>query len=198
MILPRAIDFVWKQISRKMKESTNSTNCPIASLAGDRGTWLAFLTSRGAALHEAEDVLQASLLKAVTSSNQVLDSEKLKPWFYTVLRNSFADYQRARAAARQRETAWSKEQAYEFHNISAPTCRCFLRRFDALHPHYARLIREMDLAGKSADQLAGETGQSVSGVHLSLHRARRAMRRELLLFCGACASKDRCLQCSCS
>ena len=70
-----------------------------ATLQENRGAFRAFLASRLGNEADAEDLLQASLVKALQRAEEIRDDEKIVPWFYQVLRHAMIDHVRSRRAA---------------------------------------------------------------------------------------------------
>ena len=70
----------------------------IAQLAAAKDRFLRFLEPRVGSRADAEDLLQASLVKAIEHVDELRDDERLVSWFYAVLRNQIAEHHRRRAA----------------------------------------------------------------------------------------------------
>jgi RNA polymerase sigma-70 factor (ECF subfamily) len=58
------------------------------------------------------------------------------------------------------------------------------------------LIRRVDLDEATIADVASEMGITPGNARVKLHRARRALRRQLELSCGSCAEHG-CLDCTC-
>lgn len=181
-----------------MNKAANTSTPTLKRLAAQRERWLAFLRPRVRDEAAAEDILQDSLLKAFRKGDSIARDESSIAWFYRVLRNTLIDHAR-RQNARPEYPADSLDSLIP-ENLApegAPaTCQCFYRRLDHLKPRYARLIRLIDLEQRPVAEVAELLGERLSGVHVALHRARKALRRELERFCGDCASGG-CLNCTC-
>jgi len=68
-----------------------------ALVAGKR-RFLDFVERRTGSRADAEDVLQAALVKVVAGVEALRDEDRLVPWFYRILRRTLADHHRRRAA----------------------------------------------------------------------------------------------------
>jgi RNA polymerase sigma-70 factor (ECF subfamily) len=76
------------------------------------------------------------------------------------------------------------------------TCRCASSLLDTLKPDYAEALRRVDLGGASVKDWAEATGITANNASVRLHRAREALRRQVIRTCGTCAEHG-CLDCSC-
>ena len=125
------------------------------------------------------------------------DPGRLLPWFYQILRNSVIDFYRARAAETRKLEAYAQEmQAEPADEPENTICRCYEKLIPALKPEYGELIRRVDLQGESPGALAFEKGETANNLSVRLHRARKALRVDLVECCGACA-KGGCVDCTC-
>lgn len=171
-------------------------------LAAERERWLAFLRQRVSSAAEAEDILQDSLVRALEGAGRVRRDEDLLAWFYRVLRHAVVDTYRQRAAASRRDErlaadlAASVEADLRSSGSRRAVCACIRPRLAQLNPRYGRLLEAVDLDGQPAAAAAAEEGVPIGSLHVTLHRARQALRRELVRFCGACA-ENACLDCGC-
>jgi len=67
---------------------------------------------------------------------------------------------------------------------------------ETLKPEYATAIKRVDLDGATVVALAREAGITANNAGVRLHRAHEALRRQLALSCGTCATHG-CLDCHC-
>jgi DNA-directed RNA polymerase specialized sigma24 family protein len=75
-------------------------------------------------------------------------------------------------------------------------CACLTGTIDRLKPDYAEVLRAVDLGSQRLQDFAAERELSASNAGVRIHRARAALRRELIRTCGAC-SEHGCLSCTC-
>lgn len=66
----------------------------IDTLLRSKRRLLSFLARSTRSRADAEDVLQAALVKVVARSHVLRDEERLQPWFTRILRNELADHLR--------------------------------------------------------------------------------------------------------
>ena len=172
----------------------------VEQLAAGRDAFLAYLRHRLDDPELAEDVLQDSLLRAVRAAPELMDEERLLPWFYRVLHNAAVDAYRRRGVRADRVPSIDLEAAGQ---IAAPTadadpiaCACFRALLPGLKPEYADLIENLDLGSETAEQAAARLGITANNLKVRHHRARQALRQRLEQTCRTCA-EHHCLDCTC-
>jgi RNA polymerase sigma-70 factor (ECF subfamily) len=117
---------------------------------------------------------------------------------YRTLRNRIADHFRAHAAQERAQAAHGAEHTEEpDQELDRTVCGCVLALLDTLKPEYARILRRTELDGLDPAQVAGELGISPNNAAVRAHRAREALRKQVLLSCRTCAEHG-CLDCTCS
>jgi RNA polymerase sigma-70 factor (ECF subfamily) len=169
----------------------------LQALLESRRQFIAFLARRLGSEPVAEEVLHSAYLKALESAPDAADEEGVVRWFYRVLRNAVADRHR-RGDAEQR--------ALRAHAADAPStwepewertvCRCIHAVLPTLKDEYAAIVRQVDLEGRSLADVARTERLTTNNASVRLHRARRALKKNLEQTCGACAQHG-CLDCSC-
>ena len=177
---------------------TESGSIP-ARLLAERRAFLAFLERRVGDRGLAEDILQESLAKAVERADSIRDEEAAVAWFYRVLRNAIIDRGRRAAVVERRLSEYARhlEQASEPDPSHVDqVCQCVRALVDTLKPDYSMAIEQVDLAGKSLADYAQEAGITANNAGVRVHRARKALRMEVLGFCRMCAEHG-CVDCSC-
>src|SRR5512133_3230317 len=92
-----------------------------------RGKLLGFIQKRVSDPDIAEDVLQEGLLKALRSSDELRDEERLLPWFYRMLNNAIIDTYRKRSVETRYLEAYAREAQVEEAGPEdeAALCACF-------------------------------------------------------------------------
>lgn len=160
------------------------------------GRFLAFLERRLGTRADAEEVLQSAYARALEHAPDH-GGEDLVAWFYRVLRNALVDRARRREAE-QRATERLARELDEGHDpeLRDAVCGCMHDLLPAMRPAYADVVRAVDLEQRPLAEVAAGQGITVNNATVRLHRARRALREQLLRSCGACATHG-CLECSC-
>lgn len=175
----------------------------VAALSAQRGAFKAFLAARVGNEADAEDILQNGLVKALQHAGELRDDGKLTAWFYQLLRHAITDHYRARGAVARRDDALStlvtalEQDVTTARAFEAKLCTCLGGVVDTLKPAHAELLRRVDLNGEAVQDAARALGVSANHTSVTLHRARRELRKQLEQFCGACAD-GACLDCDCA
>jgi RNA polymerase sigma factor (sigma-70 family) len=120
----------------------------MALLVQSKAQFLAFLARYLGNRAEAEDLLQTAYLKALTASETVRNDEKVRAWFYRVLRNVVVDAHRHRAATERLEAQLIREapgmtvpDEALFHTV----CQCVLDIAHTLKPEYRDILQRVEL-----------------------------------------------------
>ncbi len=182
-----------------MGVSGRRTSGVVATLVDNRRRFLAFLTRRVGNPSDAEEILQAAFVKSVEKSDSIRDSETVVAWFYRLLRNAVIDHYRHREAERramERLIGMSGESETPEPEFERAVCQCVNDLLPTLKEDYSALLRRVDLDGATIAEVAAETGMSANNVRVKLHRARKALRKQVELTCGVCAEHG-CLDCTC-
>ena len=160
--------------------------------------FLDFLERRVESRAVAEDILQSAFARGLESGTNVSD-EKVGAWFYRVLRNAVIDHYRSRSSSARAMESWGRE----FTETQQPdaelfreVCQCVSHLLDTLKPEYRDALRAVDLEEGSLNDLAQQAGITEQNAAVRVHRARKALRREVERACGTCAEHG-CLNCSC-
>ena len=171
----------------------------IAQLVGAHREFLTFLERRVESRSAAEDILQAAFVRGLERGAGVQD-EKVVAWFYRVLRNSIIDHYRHRSASARAVEAWGRE----FTELQEPDallrqeiCQCVSGLLATLKPEYRDALRVVDLEDGKLSDLAKQSGITAESAAVRVHRARKALRRQVEQACGTCAEHG-CFDCRCS
>lgn len=167
------------------------------SILTNLDTFVAFARKRLNDAHLAEDVVQESLIKALSADRKPTEDEATMAWFYRILRRSIIDLYRrkdARARALDRfEQELSETPSPQDKRI---LCQCFKRLLPLVPEQYRNLLQRIDLEGEKPDEVAAQLGLTRNNLTVRLHRARRHLREALSQNCQACSTHG-CLDCTC-
>jgi len=156
-----------------------------------------FLTARLGNRSEAEDLVQASLLKVLQTAARPDDSESAVAWFYQVLRNALTDHVRSRKAeGRATERHAREQETAEEPELERVACQCIQALLPTLKPAEAQALSAVDLGGQSPAEAAARLGLSPNALSVRLHRARKALREKVERTCRTCAEHG-CQDCRC-
>jgi len=168
----------------------------LAQLVASHREFVAFVERRVGDRALAEDIVQDALAKSLERIDEVRDSAV--GWFYRVLRNAIIDRARRAAVQQQRLAAFAAEldATTPDEDAQAFACRCVLTLARTLKPEYADVIDKVDLQGVLVKDYADAVGISASNAGVRLFRARDALRKQIAIVCGVCATHG-CIDCSC-
>jgi len=170
----------------------------LAVLAANRRAFLSFLERRVGGREAAEDVLQDAFARSLDKV-PFREGESIVAWFYRVLRNAVIDhYRRAGTSGRAldrlaRELDEPMEPALDERDA---VCRCVTRLSETLKAEYALALRRIDVDGVSVQEYAAEAGITANNAGVRVFRAREALRKRVVRWCGACAERG-CIDCTC-
>jgi RNA polymerase sigma factor (sigma-70 family) len=170
-------------------------------LTDNHRRFLAFLERRVHSRDVAEDLLQDAFVRGLARADTLRDPEAVVPWFFRVLRNALTDHYRHQAVEKRRtvpedDAGALADPATLDPELFSEVCRCVGALAATLKPEYAQAIVRVDLSGASLSELATEAGITSNNATVRLHRARQALRKQLELSCGTCATHG-CLDCHC-
>jgi RNA polymerase sigma-70 factor (ECF subfamily) len=162
--------------------------------------FLSFLERRLGSREVAEDLLQEGFARAIERGPTLRDGDSVVAWFYRLLRNAVTDHYRRRGAE-DRALAWVAGTTDQFEpgpdpDLHATVCGCVGGLVRTLKPEYAKALQRVELDGVSVARYAQETGITSNNAGVRLHRAREALRRQVILSCGTCCAHG-CLDCAC-
>jgi RNA polymerase sigma-70 factor (ECF subfamily) len=172
-----------------------------ASLIDQRRSFLQFVERQVRDRATAEDILQASYARAFSKQATLREDESATAWFYRILRNAIIDHYRHGAVEARVLEPWTSEvdlPAVPEDSSHSGVCHCIGNALDSVRPAYGKILREVDLADAphGLEMFAKKAGITSGNAAVRAHRARQALKKQLLQSCGACAETG-CLDCSC-
>ncbi len=124
---------------------------------------------------DAEDILQATFMKALSNSDllEELGEKERRAWLYRVARNLFYDICRRRAVEQNSQMQTEEETDGGFSEIETAMI------LSSLPPDLSRLFVKRYFDGYTSKELAEEYGLSPSGIRAALSRARKLLREKM-------------------
>ena len=174
------------------------TETAMNTILAQRRQFLGFVERRVGDRELAEDILQNAYVRALRHENELMEGESVVAWFYRVLRNAVIDQYRRRSSENKAMDAWGRDLETEVpsHEVRDEICECLSGVVKGLKPEYAEVIQAVDLGEQPLQEFAKEHKLTASNAGVRAHRARAALRKELVKTCGNC-SKHGCLNCTC-
>lgn len=173
-------------------ESHTAASAVRVAVGARRGQLLAMVRRRGGSSIEAEEVLQAALLRALERAEQVRDPAHAEAWVGRVVRNVLIDELRKHHAP----VLPTDDIALEPIEQDGFDCRCVLVQAEQLKPEYSTILRRVVVDGVSVTQVASELGLTPNNAMVRLHRARTALKQRLASHCGT-TTVQACSECGC-
>ncbi len=172
-------------------------------LINQRKQFLQFVQRRVSTRATAEDIVQAAYIRAMERASDLRSDESAVAWFYRILRNAVIDHYRRRGTEDRALEQWAKDLATETQaDASTHTivCQCIHSVLSTMKSAYSQIIRELDLSEAepktTLETFAKELGITPGNAAVRAHRARQALKKQLILTCRTCA-KHGCIDCSC-
>jgi RNA polymerase sigma-70 factor (ECF subfamily) len=171
----------------------------VGVLVENHRAFLRFLEKRVRSREAAEDILQDAFGKALGKAGAIRKGESAVAWFYRMLRNAVVDHYR-RSASRDRALegfARELEDPAESREVHREVCACVGRLAGTLKAEYADALRRIEVEGAAVKDYAEREGISAGNAAVRVHRAREALRKQVVRSCGTCAEHG-CLDCRCA
>jgi RNA polymerase sigma-70 factor (ECF subfamily) len=171
-------------------------------LLEQRKNFVSFVEKRINSPADAEDIVQSAFARLVEKADTIDGHESVVAWFYRVLRNAIIDHYRRRTVKDRRNEEFAREMRdlearLEFDPAAKnQVCRCIRPVMEALKPEYREALKLVDLEERPLRELAESSGISENNAAVRVHRARQALRKQVQITCGACATHG-CLDCGC-
>ena len=150
-----------------------------------------FLRRRLGSPEEAEEVLQAFMLRAVERSEELRDVRTVRGWLSRILATSIIDHQRRAARRREREKVMGPDyfdalSSTHDEELEEAVCNCLYKLLPTLKPAQAEVIWRIDLMDEPREAVAARLDITVNTLTVRLHRARQALKRRLEEMCLTC------------
>ena len=169
----------------------------IEALALERQRILKYLARRVGSRETAEEILHSAYLKALQSSKSLRCEEHATAWFHRIVRNATADhFRRLRREKGALESYRREAVGKAAREVIRFRGRCVVAALDRLRPDYREALVRTGIEGLDPSDWASSVGITANNARVRTHRARRALRRELVRICGPCAER-RCIECPC-
>jgi len=171
-------------------ESTKSVDTAVRhELVECHRDFLAFLRRRLGNPHDAEDVLQEFMSRALSRSRDLREAQSVRGWLSRVLATTLVDHYRRKSRRRESLTdpaGFDELPTEPDPEVEAAVCFCLYRLLPTLKPAHSELIWRIDLLGEPRDRVAVSLGLTLNNVNVKLHRARRALKTRLQEICLTC------------
>lgn len=145
---------------------------------------LRFLRRRVRDEATAEDLTHETLLRAHRSRDRLRDPERADAWLLRIARNVLAEHARGRAPIDPAtEVEALLAPAVEEASLEQELAACLPAWLEQLPPAKARVLRLVDVEGRTVAEAARAQGLSRTAAKSRLRHARALLRRRLLACC---------------
>ncbi len=155
-------------------------------LTDESDSYIRYISKRIKDHNLAEDYFHDALLKAVISEDGPREEEKLRAWFYRILRNVIIDSYRKEASMQKGiETIISEAELTMMEKQVDGIC-CDLEGFflKLIKPEDEAIIRAINLEGISLADYAKKHNITEANLRVKKHRAMQALRKKVLKVCS--------------
>lgn len=174
--------------------SLSDASTLLEALVAERPAFEAFVRKRidGG---DAEEIVQAAFAKAFEHRTELREPEGARAWFYGILRHALVDRAR-RSEVRERASSRLSAESDRVVSFEEPrrACACVARVLAELRPEYREALEHVVLEERPLAELAEGVSSNTAAVRV--HRAKKALAREVSATCGACAGEG-CRDCTC-
>lgn len=187
------------ETSPRQPHPIDMPDTPLNQLLAQRKHFLAFVQRRVSDSGLAEDILQTAYLRAFEHQDDFQQNESAVAWFYRLLRNAVIDSYRRQASKTKALEIWAREleiAEQPSSEIENDVCACLHGIVDGLKAEYSEILRAVDLGEQNVKDFAEQHRLSPTNAGVRIHRARAALRKQLLRTCATCAEHG-CLNCTC-
>jgi len=140
----------------------------------------AFAISLTSNVDRADDLVQETLLRAISNSDRFEPGTNLNAWLFTILRNLFhSEYRKRRREVEDPDGTYTSRLSIHAPQESALDAQDFARAFDKLNPDQREALLLVVAAGYQFEEAAWIMGVAVGTAKSRVIRA-RARLQELL------------------
>jgi RNA polymerase sigma-70 factor (ECF subfamily) len=136
-------------------------------------TLRAFARSLAGNRAESDDLVQETMVKAISNINQFDRGTNLRAWLFTILRNTyFSDCRRRRREVEDRDGAKAADLSVHPEQLGHLDMADFRKALDALPPDQREALVLVGAAGFSYEEAAAISGCAVGTIKSRVNRAR--------------------------
>jgi RNA polymerase sigma-70 factor (ECF subfamily) len=133
----------------------------------------AFAVSLSGSFHQADDLLQETLLKAWSSSSSFIPGTNMRAWLVTILRNTYySQYRKRGREVSDPDGVYSARVATPPNQEAALDMSDFLVALSKLAPEHRDVLLMVGASGLSYEETAEICGVAVGTIKSRLNRAR--------------------------
>ena len=154
------------------------------------------MRKRVESLEVAEDILQASYVRAIEHLRELRDERRVEAWFYRFLRNAVVDHYRGSAVSSEVTVEQPLLEPQQLPSAPNP-CPCAVRELTNIRKEYSQALETVEMQDVPVHTYAGREQITSGNASVRLHRARKALAQRIHIVCGSCAGPG-CFDCRCA
>ena len=133
----------------------------------------AFAVSLSGSFHQADDLLQETLLKAWSNAGSFIPGTNMRAWLVTILRNTYySQYRKRGREVPDTDGVYSSRLAAPPNQESSVDMSDFLNALSKLAPEHRDVLLMVGASGLSYEEAAEICGVAVGTIKSRLNRAR--------------------------
>jgi len=133
---------------------------------------------------EADDLVQETFLRVHQHLDSLVDAPSLRAWVGRIARNVLADHARRRATTRAEAAPEELAEPAPEPELERTVAGWLEGHMCELEPEDAAVLRQVDLQGRTQQELADALGLTLSGAKSRVQRARQKLRARLEACCS--------------
>lgn len=145
----------------------------------------------------ADDILQTSFLKALTTKTKPESDKTILPWFKTILKNTAFDVLRTKKRESEKELQERVDFIVHEDMFTSLACRCVLDLLTTLSSDDQYILRQLELNEISLQEISDMLGISKNTAKVRRHRARQRLKEQVMRVCQV-GTINECDDCDCS
>ncbi|MTI86951.1 MAG: sigma-70 family RNA polymerase sigma factor [Balneolaceae bacterium] len=162
------------------------TNKKIANIQHEFGDHLLnFIRSKVSSSEDAQDIYQDVLVKIISRSDQLRNSQSLKSWLFAIARNQIIDHYRAQKRTIDVDdialnSVSEKDEASAYRELEG----CLSGFINQLPDDYQQIITLSEIEGKSQKELAGMLDMNYTTLRSKVQRGRERIKKMIFEACS--------------
>ena len=129
--------------------------------------------------NDAEEAVQAAMVKVTSKLDQVADPERFPAWAHMILKNEIIDYYRATQTRRNREAELDSGGLPQNYQVIEPNLKMklkeCLKKVNAMFPKHARILN-LRYQGYGTQDICSRMTITPNNLHVVLSRARALLK----------------------
>ncbi|MBT5954688.1 sigma-70 family RNA polymerase sigma factor [bacterium] len=145
----------------------------------------------------ADDILQTSFIKAVSTKSPPNNQKKILPWLKTVVKNTSLDILRKQNNEQKNIINSDSIEIESPTTIDSDICTCILSLLKSLSVNDQDILKTLDMESTPIKTLSQSTSTPINTLKVRRHRARQRLKKRLINVCNVGTAAE-CKTCECN